>query len=129
MQRRDLLAVSVGAFVATAIGGVAFGPLTSAPTPTADDETARRHDRERRFAETAFGRIAPIDRGTGPAAVFAQRSPLSSFQWRGTIDRLSADRRCLAPDLMGLGHSEIVPGRVRRSANRCRGAASINPTV
>jgi haloalkane dehalogenase len=38
-------------------------------------------------------------------------SPISSFQWRGTIDRLSADRRCLAPDLMGLGHSEIVPGQ------------------
>lgn len=109
MQRRDLLAVSVGAFVATAIGGVAFGQLTSAPTPTADDETARRHDRERRFAETAFGRIAHIDRGTGPAALFLHGFPLSSFQWRGAIDRLSADRRCLAPDLMGLGHSEIAP--------------------
>ena len=95
--------------MATAIRGVAFGQLTSAPTPTQDDETARRHDRERRFAETAFGRIAHIERGTGPAALFLHGFPLSGFQWRGAIDRLSADRRCLAPDLMGLGHSEIAP--------------------
>jgi haloalkane dehalogenase len=111
MQRRDLLAVSVGAFVASAIGGAAFGRPASAPSPSEDDAAARRHDRQRRFAETAFGRIAYIDRGTGPAALFLHGFPLSSFQWRGAIDRLSAHRRCLAPDSMGLGHTEVAPGQ------------------
>jgi hypothetical protein len=35
MQRRDLLAVSVGDFVASAIGEV-FGQPTSAPSPSED---------------------------------------------------------------------------------------------
>lgn len=111
MQRRELLAMAAGAVVATAIGAVAFGQPTSAPTPSEDDEAARRHDRERRFAETVFGRIAYIDRGTGEAALFLHGFPLSSFQWRGAIDRLSAHRRCLAPDWMGLGHTEVAPGQ------------------
>src|ERR1700737_1675172 len=111
MQRRDLLAASVGAFVAGAIGGGAFGQPGSAPAPGGDAAPARRYDRERRFAETAFGRIAYLDRGTGPAALFLHGFPLSSFQWRGAIDRLSPHRRCLAPDWMGLGHTEGAPGQ------------------
>src|SRR5882757_11012152 len=111
MQRRELLAMAAGAVVATAIGSVALGRPKSAPTPNEDDEAARRHDRERRFAETACGRIAYIDRGTGEAALFLHGFPLSSFQWRGAIDRLSAQRRCLAPDWMGLGHTEVAPGQ------------------
>jgi haloalkane dehalogenase len=56
-----------------------------------------------------FGRIAHIDRGTGPAALFLHGFPLSSFQWRGAIDRLKHVRRCLAPDFMGLGHTRCCP--------------------
>jgi len=107
MQRRELLAMSAGALVATAIGAVAFGQ----PTPSEDDEASRRHDRERRFAEIAFGRIAYIDRGTGQAVLFLHGFPLSSFQWRGAIDRLSSRRRCLAPDWIGLGHTEVAPAQ------------------
>src|SRR5258708_7426352 len=111
MQRRDLLVASVGAFVAGAISGAAFGQPSSAPTPSEATAAARRHDRERRFAETAFGRIAYIDGGPARAALFLHGFPLSSFQWRGAIDRLSAHRRCLAPDSMGLGHTEVAPGQ------------------
>ena len=111
MKRRDLLAASVGAMMASAIGVGAFGQPISAGSPSEDDLAARRHDRQRRFAETAFGRIAYIDRGTGPVALFLHGFPLSSFQWRGAIDRLSSNRRCLAPDLMGLGYSVVAPGQ------------------
>jgi pimeloyl-ACP methyl ester carboxylesterase len=109
MQRRELIAISVAALVASAIGGTAFGQ--PAPSPSEDNAAARRYDRERRFAKTVFGRIAYIDRGTGPSALFLHGFPLSSFQWRGAIDRLSAHRRCLAPDLMGLGYTEVAPGQ------------------
>jgi haloalkane dehalogenase len=108
MKRRDILTASVGAIVASAIGGSAFGERSSAPSQSEDDAAARRHDRERRLADTAFGRIAHIDRGKGPAVLFLHGFPLSSFQWRGAIDRLSAHRRCLAPDLMGLGYTEVA---------------------
>src|SRR5260370_11006213 len=109
MQRRDLLVVSVGAFVASAIGRVAFGRPTSAPSPSEDNAAARRYDKERQFAETVFGRIAYIDRGRGPAVLFLHGFPLSSFQWRGAIDPLSAHRRCLPPDLIGLRHTDAAP--------------------
>jgi pimeloyl-ACP methyl ester carboxylesterase len=97
--------------MASAIGVGAFGQPISAGSPSEDDLAARRYDRQRRFAETAFGRIAYIDRGTGPAALFLHGFPLSSFQWRGAIDRLSSYRRCLAPDLMGLGYTVVAPGQ------------------
>jgi haloalkane dehalogenase len=60
----------------------------------------------RRFAATPFGRIAHIDRGSGLAVLFFHGWPLNSYQWRGVIDLIAPHRRCLAPDLMGLGYSE-----------------------
>jgi haloalkane dehalogenase len=111
MLRRDLLRASVGIFAATAIGGAAFGERASAPSANEDDAAARRYDEERRFATVTAGRIAYIDRGKGPAALFLHGFPLSSFQWRGAIDRLSGHRRCLAPDLMGLGYTEVAHGQ------------------
>lgn len=111
MRRRDWLVMSVGASAAVFGKSVGALDLLSPPPTGEDDEAARRHDRERRFVETAFGRIAYIDRGTGSAALFLHGFPLSSFQWRGAIERLSHERRCLAPDLMGLGYTEVAPGQ------------------
>jgi haloalkane dehalogenase len=116
MRRREFLAASVGGLVAGLVARSAFGSGASSgegalALSDGSDAAARLHDKERRFAQTAFGRIAYIDRGTGPAALFLHGFPLSSFQWRGAIDRLSADRRCLAPDSMGLGHTEVAAGQ------------------
>jgi len=55
----------------------------------------------------AQGRIAHADRGAGPAALFLHGFPLNGYQWRGALDRLSGQRRCIAPDLMGLGYTEV----------------------
>lgn len=63
----------------------------------------------RRFAATPFGRVAYIERGSGPAALFLHGFPLNGFQWRGVIERLAPHRRCLAPDFLGLGYSETSP--------------------
>lgn len=61
----------------------------------------------RRFADTSVGRIAYVERGSGRAALFIHAFPLNGFEWRGSLERLSPYRRCIAPDLMGLGYSEI----------------------
>jgi haloalkane dehalogenase len=111
MRRRDLLAMSAGICVAGALETVAFGKVAPGTIGEADEEAARRHEADRRFATTAFGNIAYVDRGTGTVALFLHGFPLNSFQWRGAIDRLSSQRRCVAPDLMGLGHTEIVAGQ------------------
>lgn len=61
----------------------------------------------RRFADLSFGRIAYVERGAGATALFLHGAPLNGFQWRGAIERLAARRRCIAPDFMGLGYSQI----------------------
>ena len=61
----------------------------------------------RRFVDTRFGRIAYVERGTGPAALFLHGWPLNGFQWRGAMAGLSDIRRCVAIDFMGLGYSDV----------------------
>jgi pimeloyl-ACP methyl ester carboxylesterase len=64
----------------------------------------------RREVTTPQGRIACIDRGRGNAALFLHGFPLNSFQWRGAIERLAPYRRCIAPDFLGLGYTEVTRG-------------------
>ncbi len=65
----------------------------------------------RRFTATRFGRVAHVERGAGPAALFVHGFPLNGFQWRGALERLAPHRRCLAPDLLGLGYTEVADGQ------------------
>jgi pimeloyl-ACP methyl ester carboxylesterase len=91
--------VTGGAALGSAIGG----SLWSGPV---DAATYRAN---RRLIDTPFGRVATFERGSGPAALFLHGFPLNSFQWRGAIERLSNVRRCIAPDFLGLGYSEVRP--------------------
>ncbi len=65
----------------------------------------------RQFMRTKFGHIAHVDRGTGDAVLFIHGFPLNSFQWRDAIRVLSRERRCIAPDLLGLGFTEVAAGQ------------------
>jgi len=65
----------------------------------------------RRYTATPFGRIASIERGRGDAALFLHGAPLNGFQWRGAIEKLAPHRRCVAPDFMGLGYSQVPQGQ------------------
>jgi len=107
MRRRDVMAMSVGALVTSAFGVRALAEVLPAMGTAEDEVQSRRYDRERRFVATPFGRIAYVERGTGPVALFLHGFPLSSFQWRGVIEQPSLQRRCIAPDAMGLGHTEV----------------------
>ena len=64
---------------------------------------------QRRFADTGSGRIAYVEQGSGPVALFIHGVPLNGFHWRHVIAQLRDGRRCIAPDLMGLGYTEIGP--------------------
>ncbi|MGH7923500.1 MAG: alpha/beta fold hydrolase [Candidatus Binatus sp.] len=65
----------------------------------------------RKFADTTFGRIAYVDKGAGPAALFVHGFPVNGFAWRGTLDDLAGQRRSIALDLMGLGYTEVGDGQ------------------
>src|SRR5205814_6430556 len=62
----------------------------------------------RKFIATDQGRIAFLDIGEGPAALFLHGFPLNSFQWRGVIPGLSMLRRCIAPDSLALGYTDVA---------------------
>lgn len=118
MQRRHFLAMAAGALAAGTVSGFTSGGFASnalafaglaAPISSALDAAAYR--RLRRFAKTRFGNIAYIDHGRGDAVLFLHGFPLNSFQWRGAIERLSPLRRCIAPDFLGLGYTEVTPGQ------------------
>jgi haloalkane dehalogenase len=52
-----------------------------------------------------------VDVGQGDPVVFLHGNPTSSYLWRNIIPWLSGYRRCLAPDLVGMGQSGKSPGR------------------
>ena len=58
-----------------------------------------------------MGRIAYVERGRGPSALFLHGYPLNGYQWRGALERLHPYRRCIAPDVMGLGYTEARDGQ------------------
>jgi len=62
----------------------------------------------RKFADTTFGKIAYVEKGAGPAALFIHGFPVNGFAWRATLDDLAGQRRCIALDLMGLGYTEVA---------------------
>jgi haloalkane dehalogenase len=63
--------------------------------------------RLRRFRDSPFGRLAYIDPGRGPGAIFLHGLPLNGFFWRDAVSGLQASRRCLGPDLVGLGYTDV----------------------
>lgn len=64
----------------------------------------------RRFIDLPAGRIAYVERGGGPVALFVHGVPLNGYHWRHQMAALGDIRRCVCPDLMGLGASETAPG-------------------
>lgn len=68
--------------------------------------------------ETRSGRIAYVEKGTGPAAVFVHGVLLNGYLWRNQLDALSDVRRCIAIDLLAHGDTEIGPNQdVSATAN------------
>jgi len=101
VRRRAFLAAAAGLAAALAGGGA----RSAAARPALD---AARFAALRRHVRTPYGEIAYVELGRGPAALFLHGFPLNGFQWRGAIERLSAHRRCIAPDFLGLGHTRVA---------------------
>jgi pimeloyl-ACP methyl ester carboxylesterase len=73
---------------------------------------------QRRFAKTPSGNIAFVERGAGPPALFLHGVLLSHHLWRHQLAALGDLRRCIAPDLLAHGATEIEPAQdVSSSAN------------
>ena len=86
MKRRDFV---YGSFAAA--GGVLLSRTVAFAKP-AHSKTidAKALHASRRFADLPLSRVAYVERGHGPAALFIHGYPLNGFQWRGALQRLQA---------------------------------------
>ncbi len=64
------------------------------------------YTRNRKFVKLPMSRVAYVESGRGPAALFLHGFPLNGYQWRGALERLGSVRRCIAPDVMSCGWTE-----------------------
>lgn len=55
-------------------------------------------------------KMAYVDKGQGDPVVFLHGNPTSSYLWRDVIPHLAGRARCIAPDLIGMGESDKLPG-------------------
>ena len=109
MHRREFLEGMLGA---AAVGTLEAPSTARSPVSRPRGEIgAADWTASRRFVATPAGRVACVERGSGDAALFLHGFPLSGFQWRGALARLSDRRRCIAPDLLGLGFTEVADGQ------------------
>jgi pimeloyl-ACP methyl ester carboxylesterase len=61
----------------------------------------------KKTVETRSGRIAYVEKGAGPAALFVHGVLLNGHLWRNQIEALADTRRCIAIDLLAHGDTEI----------------------
>lgn len=114
MRRREFLALTGVTLAGAVIGGYASrvnARQGATETNASQPMNAAAYRALRRYAKTPFGDIAYVERGSGAAALFVHGYLLNGFQWRGALERLSAHRRCIALDLMGLGYTEVARGQ------------------
>lgn len=108
MRRREFLKISSGAVASVAVGASVWARGS-------EQIDAAWYRRNRGFVELPSGRVAYVEHGQGRAALFVHGYPLNGFQWRGALERLHTYRRCIAPDVLGMGftrakeHQEISP--------------------
>jgi haloalkane dehalogenase len=65
---------------------------------------------EKQFLKVFDRTMAYIETGQGDPIVFLHGNPTSCYLWRNIIPSLQSEGRCIAPDLIGMGDSEKLPG-------------------
>jgi haloalkane dehalogenase len=113
-----------------AFGGLVLGGLSSAGAGFAN---AERSDTivatvepdgpdhlPRRRVKVLDTEISYVDVGDGAPVVFIHGNPTWSYQWRNIIPYISPIRRCLAPDLVGMGWSGKSPSGAYRFVDHAR---------
>lgn len=63
-----------------------------------------------KFMEIHGRRMAYVEVGDGPSVIFLHGNPTSSYLWRNILPVVAPHARCVAPDLIGMGDSEKLPG-------------------
>ncbi|MGH7859129.1 MAG: alpha/beta fold hydrolase, partial [Candidatus Binatia bacterium] len=67
--------------------------------------------RLRTMVTTEFGDFDYLDVGQGSPTVFIQGIFVSAYLWRGVIERLQGERRCIAYNLPAHGRTRVAPAQ------------------
>jgi len=92
MNRRAFIGATASGLAVSTLSGFRRGELPTDSGGTREHALGRSH-------------MSSMVSGAGPHCS-CTAFPLNSFQWRGAIDKLSAHRRCIAPDFLALGYTE-----------------------
>jgi pimeloyl-ACP methyl ester carboxylesterase len=117
VTRRAVGGVMLGGFtlIGRGLGETVSGsPAFVSVEPDGPDHIARRRVKE---LDTE---ISYIDTGSGDPVVFLHGNPTWSYQWRNIIPYVSPYRRCLAPDMVGMGWSGKSPTKTYRLVDHIR---------
>ncbi len=71
--------------------------------PSAVEEFSRK----KKHLQIGEARIAYIDEGSGPPVFLLHGCPFHAYEWKDIIPGLSGAYRVIAPDLLGLGDTEV----------------------
>ena len=63
------------------------------------------------YIDTASGRIAYAEAGSGPVALFVHGVLMNKHLWRHQLAGLADTRRCIAVDLLAHGDTDIDPSQ------------------
>ena len=119
IKRREFLKAATSVMATAAIGKHVFAQQTK----TVD---ATWYAQNRKFVELSMARVAYVERGNGPfTALFLHGFPLNGYQWRGALERLGNHRHCIAPDVMGLGFTEVPATQTITPATQVRLLAAL----
>ncbi|HEX6661277.1 MAG TPA: alpha/beta hydrolase [Sphingomicrobium sp.] len=105
MDRRHFMTCAASSLM------IAAAPPPAARSEAADELHVLEYNKRRRFARLPQGNVAYVEAGAGCAVLFLHGFPLNGFQWRHAIERLAPYRRCIAPDFLAMGHTQVAPGQ------------------
>src|SRR5215831_985473 len=117
VTRRALGELVVGGVSAIGLGGIG---VTRAQSITTTAEPEGPDHLPRRRIKVLDTEVSYIDTGNGEPVVFLHGNPTWSYQWRNIIPYVSPHRRCLAPDLVGMGWSGKSPSKAYRFVDHAR---------
>jgi haloalkane dehalogenase len=100
--------------------GVGIMNIARGDTVVTDAEPDGPDHLRRRRVKVLDTEISYVDVGEGEPVVFLHGNPTWSYQWRNIIPYISPVRRCLAPDLLGMGWSGKSPSKAYRFIDQAR---------
>ena len=82
---------------------ISNGPYVSQP----NEDSMEAFSKHKRYVSVGPWNVAYIDEGSGPPVFLLHGCPFHAYQWRDVIPVLSRQYRVIAPDLLGLGDTQV----------------------